>query len=61
MAHTTYCDTGLESVLRVRCLADSNPELTLLVTDASVHVERIAEVGVAAFVKGPCEAYSRLN
>jgi hypothetical protein len=61
MAHATCHGTGLESVPRMRCFADANPELTLLVTNRSVYEERIAEVGVAALVKGPREAYSRLN
>ncbi len=61
MALPTRHKTDLESVLRVRSFADSNPELALLVTDRSVYAERIAEVGVAAFVKGPRDAYSWLN
>ena len=61
MARPTRHKTDLESVLRVRSFADSKPEFTSLVTDRSVCAERIAEVGVAGFVKGPREAYSRLN
>ena len=61
MALPTRHKTDLESVLRVRSFADSNPELTLLVSGRSAYAERIAEVGVAALVKRPRDAYSWLN
>jgi hypothetical protein len=61
MAHSTHHKTNFESVLRVRDFADTNPELTFLVTDRPFHAERIAEVGVAAFATVPCKAYSGLD
>jgi hypothetical protein len=60
-AHSTHHNTDFELVLRVRYFADSNPELTFLVTDRPVHAKRIAEVGVAAFANEPCKAYSGLD
>jgi hypothetical protein len=61
MAHPTHHKTDFESVLCVRYFADTNPELTLLVTDRPVHAERIAEVAVTAVARGPCKAYSGLD
>jgi len=61
MAHPTHHDADRESVLRVRYLADTNPEFALLVTDRPVHTERIADVDVAAVAEGPIKVNSRLN
>ena len=53
--------SDLELMLVVSPLPDANQEISILPADRSVYAKCIAEVGMAAFVKGPCEAYSWLN